>query len=264
MDVPIPIPLLAAVLGALFGSFLGVLATRVPAGEGVIRGRSRCDACGSTLSATELIPVISWLALRGRCRTCGARVSALWSVLELSTAGVFVLASRVASDAWTAGLLAPFLGILLALTLIDVRTLRLPDAVVGPSFAGAAAVIGLSELFGGDLRLTSSLLGAAAFAGALGAVYVVAGKVYGAEAMGFGDVKLAGLIGLVVGAIDLGSVAVAAGAAILLGGVVGLVALASGAGRRARVPFGPMLCAGAFIAVVAGPSILDAYLGLYR
>lgn len=258
-----PVGLLgAACFGLLFGSFSGVLVARVPAGEGVVRGRSRCDACARSLGAAELIPVVSWALSRGRCRSCGARVTFLWTAVEVATALAFGVAWSVSGDAWEAILLGPFMGILIALSVIDVKTYRLPDAIVFPASMVALAVIVIGDIGGQELRLVGGLIGAASFGGALSAIFWLAGRIYGEAAMGLGDVKLAFFIGLVIGSISLASVAVAAGAAILIGGLAGLLALALGAGRRAVLPFGPMLCAGAFIAVVYGRTLADAYLGL--
>lgn len=255
----------AAAFGLPFGSFVGVLVARVPAGEGVVAGRSRCDACGRTLGVADLVPVLSWIVLRGRCRTCGASVTPLWTVIEIVTAVLFGVAALAAPDAASAAITGPFLGILLALTVIDLRTLRLPDRIVFPTAAVVAVGIGVADLLGARPSLVGGAIGALAYGGGLFLVYEIAYRAYrGREAMGFGDVKLAGLIGLVVGAIDLGSVAVAAGATILLGGVVGIVALARGAGRATAIPYGPLLAAGALVALVAGPRLLDAYLALFN
>lgn len=255
--------ILAVVLGLFVGSFVGVLVARIPEGDGVVRGRSRCDVCASPLRPRHLVPVVSWLALRGRCAICGAQVTPLWIALELATGALFGLALVIAPDGWAFGLLAPFFAVLLALTAIDLRTFRLPDAIVFPSSSSALLLITASTSARGSLSLLSALLGSVAFAGPLLIVYVLVRRVYREDGMGLGDVKLAALIGLVVGAFDLASVAVAAGVAILLGGVVGLLALAMGAGRRARIPFGPMLCVGAVAATVAGPRLFQAYLGFF-
>lgn len=254
---------LAALLGLLFGSFGGTLVARVPAGEGVVRGRSRCDACRHELEPLDLIPVVSWLVRRGRCRHCGTRITAIWSALELASAAAFGIAVSVAPDPWSAAILAPFLGTLLVLAVIDIRTRRLPNLIVGWGGALAAGGVVVAEFLGGSPSLVSGLAGAAAYGGFLWTVYEVSRRAYGQEAMGFGDVKLAGLIGFVVGAVDLGSVAVAAAATVLLGGLVGVIALVRGMGRRAAIPYGPLLVAGAFVAVVAGPRLFSAYTSLY-
>lgn len=257
---------IAAAMGAglLVGSFVGVLVARVPSNEPVVAGRSRCDGCGAPLRPLELIPVVSWVVLRGRCSTCRASITPLWTILELLTGAAFVVALRIARDVAALAVIAPFLAVLIALTVIDLRTFRLPDAIVLPATAVAAIAIAVADLAGGSPSLLGGAVGAVAFGGALGLLYLSARRLYGAEAMGFGDVKLAVLLGLVLGAVDLRSVPVAGGMAVLLGGLVGVVALALGAGRRAEVPFGPMLCTGAFVALVWGSRIADAYLRLFR
>lgn len=255
---------LAFSAGAILGSFYGVLISRAPDFKGALRGRSACDHCGRTLSASDLVPLFSWIFSRGRCHQCHGRISWLWPAIELATGSLFVIALLVAPDWWGALLIGPFLGVLLALSIIDLRSLRLPDQIVLPSVATAAAYVGLADLAGGALHLATGLAGAAISGGVLWLVYETSRRIYGREAMGFGDVKLAAFVGLVVGAIHLSAVAVALAVAILLGGLVGLVALAMGAGRTTAVPFGPMLCVGAFAAVVVGRQLMDAYLGLYR
>lgn len=246
-------------LGLFFGSFFGVLVDRIPAGEDVVSGRSRCRSCGRVLTPFDLVPVVSWMVLRGRCRGCGARIGVRPLLIEIGTGLLFAVATLVAVDPWQSVLLAPFLGVLLALTAIDLEHRRLPNALVYPSVILAAAIVLAAQPFDGALSLSNAVLGAVAFGGGLLLVAILS-----RGGMGLGDVKLAGLIGAVVGAVDLPSVAVAAGVAILIGGLTAVVALLRGAERRSALPFGPMLAAGALAAVVAGPRIADAYLGLFR
>lgn len=255
-----PLPALvavAALFGSFWGSFAGVLVARVPTGGDAVRGRSRCDACGGVLGWRDLVPIVSWLALRGRCRHCGASVSSRWTWIEVATAASFALIAAVVADPWRLALLAPFAAILLALTLIDLEHRRLPNAIVYPSVIVAAIYILIARALGGGLDPAGAAVGLVLYGGTLLLIALVS-----RGGMGVGDVKLAGLIGLVVGAVDLPSVGVAAGAAFLFGGVAGIVALLRGADRRSALPFGPMLAAGALVAVLVGPSLADAYLGL--
>lgn len=249
----------AAIIGAVWGSFTGVLVARVPVGGDVVRGRSRCDSCGAALGIHDLVPVLSWAWLRGRCRRCSVAVSARWTTIELACAGLFALVATVVQDLWQIVLFAPFTGILVALTLIDLEHRRLPNAIVYPSAVVSAIYVLGASLFGAPLSPVDAATGALAFGGVLLLVAIAS-----RGGMGMGDVKFAALIGLVVGAVDLPSVGVAAGASILLGGVAGIVALLRGADRGAAIPFGPMLAAGAMVAILAGPAIADAYLGLWR
>lgn len=255
----VPIAAIAAVYGLLWGSFAGVLVDRVPRGDDAVGGRSRCDGCGAVLRVRDLVPVVSWIALRGRCSNCRVRISPRWTVIEIACGLAFALVSLAAQDLWQVGLLGPLSAILLALALIDLEHRRLPNAIVYPSVTVAAAVVILGGLSGGDLDLLDAVLGMVAFGGTLLLIAVLS-----RGGMGLGDVKLAGLIGFCLGAVDLRSVGVAAGAAILLGGMSAVVALLRGADRRSALPFGPMLAAGAFIAILLGPPLADAYLGLFR
>lgn len=248
----------AAIAGAAWGSFVGVLVDRVPLGRG-LGGRSRCDACERTLGARDLVPMVSWIVGRGRCRSCGARVTPLWTAIEVGCAALATSATIAFDEPWTAVLVGAFSGILLGLTVIDLRHRRLPNAIVLPTAVVCAALIVAAAIAGAPLDAVHAALGGVAFGGALLIVEVAS-----RGGMGMGDVKLAGLIGLVVGAVDLASVAVAAGAAILLGGLAAIVALVRGADRRSALPFGPMLAAGALIGLFLGRPIAAAYVGFLR
>jgi leader peptidase (prepilin peptidase)/N-methyltransferase len=244
--------------GLVFGSFLTVLIHRVPAGESVLRPRSRCPSCGTTLRAVDNIPVVSWLALRGRCHVCSARISAVYPVTELATGALFVGVALRYEDWWVTALLAPFTGILVALAVIDARTKKLPNRILYPSILVAAAYLTVARLAGGEVDLVDAAIGCLAYGGGLLVVALVAPR-----GMGMGDVKLVALVGLVLGAVALESVAVAAGLGILFGGVGAIAALLRGAGRKHALPFGPFLAAGAIAAVFVGPQIADLYVGLF-
>ena len=248
---------IALPLGLVFGSFLTVAIQRVPAGESLVKPRSRCPSCGTPLRNVDNIPVVSWVALRGRCHACGARISAVYPLTELSCGVLFVAVALVYEDAWQAVLLAPFSGLLVALSVIDIRHHRIPNVLVGPAVLVSAVFVLVADLAGGHLDALRGLLGFLAYGVGLLIVALIAPK-----GMGMGDVKLAGLIGLVLGSIGLGLVAVAAAAGILFGGVGAIVALLLGATRKTRVPYGPFMAAGALLAVFVGSSISDAYLSL--
>lgn len=248
---------IAAMFGAAWGSFVGVLVDRVPGRRG-IGGRSHCDACGRTLGAADLVPILSWGIARGRCRTCGARITPLWTLVEVGCALLAVLAV-LAFEPWTAVLVGASSGLLLGLTIIDVRHRRLPNAIVYGAATASAVYVVVAAAFGAPLEPFDAAVGAVAFGGGLLVVEIAS-----RGGMGMGDVKLASTIGLVVGAIDLPSVAVAAGSAILLGGVAAIVALARGAGRRSALPFGPMLAAGALVGMFLGRPLAAAYVGFLR
>jgi leader peptidase (prepilin peptidase) / N-methyltransferase len=249
---------LFAVLGLIVGSFLTVVVHRIPRGESVVRPRSRCPRCGAEIRAVDNIPVVSWLLLRGRCRRCGARVSVEYPLTEAATASLFSAASATHRDAFVAALIALFLAAMLAVALIDARWRIVPNRIVYPSLVLGLAGLVVGQLAGAPVDVLSGLIGLAAYAGPLLLIALVVPR-----GMGMGDVKLAALIGLVLGALGLSYVAVAAGVGIILGGVGALTALAvMGYGRREHIPFGPFLAGGAGVAALAGPAIAGAYLSL--
>ena len=246
---------IALPLGLAFGSFLTVAIHRVPAKESVVAPRSRCPACGTPIAGRDNVPVVSWLLLRGRCRSCGASISPVYPLIELATAGLFVAAALWFERVWVAAMIAPFLGLLLALAVIDIRHKIIPNRLVYPSLIAFPLVVAVGAVAGGGFDVVDAVIGFFAYGGAILIVAIVS-----PGGMGMGDVKLAALIGLVLGAVDLWSVAVAAGAGILFGGVAAIGALLAGKGRKAMLPFGPFLAAGATLAAFAGPELADAYL----
>jgi leader peptidase (prepilin peptidase)/N-methyltransferase len=249
--------LVAFPLGLAFGSFLTVAIHRVPAGESLVRPRSRCPRCGTQLRAVDNVPLLSWLLLRGRCHACGARISVVYPLTELACGALFVAAVLFFEDLWAAALAAPFLSLLFALSVIDLRHRKLPNRLVYPAVVLSAALVVVADLAGSELSAASAGLGFLAYGVGLLVVAFISPK-----GMGMGDVKLAGLVGLVLGSLGLAHVAVAAGLGILFGGVGAIVALLAGAGRKTPIPYGPYLAAGAAVALFASDPISDAYLRL--
>jgi leader peptidase (prepilin peptidase) / N-methyltransferase len=245
----------AVPLGLAFGSFLTVVTHRVPKGESLVAPRSRCPECGTRLRNADNIPVVSWLLLRGRCRSCGARISPMYPLTEIATAGLFAAAALTFDRVWVSVMIAPFLGLMVALAIIDLRHRIIPNRVVYPSLLAFAAYIVIVGLAGGGIDVIRAALGMLAYGGVLLLVAIVSPK-----GMGMGDVKLAALIGLVLGSVGLRYVTVAAGAGVLLGGVGAIVALIAGASRKNAIPFGPFLAAGALVATFLAPQISSVYL----
>jgi leader peptidase (prepilin peptidase)/N-methyltransferase len=246
------------VVGLVFGSFLTVVIHRIPAGESIVRPRSRCPACGAEIRARDNVPVVSWVLLRGRCRACGERISAEYPLVELATAALFAAAAALVDPIYAASLAAPFLGIMLAIAVIDARHRVVPNRIVYPSLALFAVAIVVGDLAGGGVDALDAGIGLALYGVPLLLVALAV-----PQGMGMGDVKLAALIGLVLGSFGLSYVGVAAGVGVIGGGIGALVALALlGAGRKDQIPFGPFLAGGAVVATLLAPGISDLYLSL--
>jgi leader peptidase (prepilin peptidase)/N-methyltransferase len=264
---------MAAVLlggfGALLGSFLNVVVYRVPRGLSVVAPPSSCPGCAARIAPWDNVPVLSWLLLHGRCRTCAMRIPIRYPLVEAGTGVAFaVVALRFLPDLAAApvatGLaLAAFLylaAITVALALIDLDVHRLPNVIVLPAYAVGAALLVPAALLAGD---PAGLLRSAAGAGILGGVYLAL-AVAVPRGMGGGDVKLAGALGLFLGWLGWPELAVGAIGGFLLGGLFGALLLLTGRARRGTaVPFGPWLLAGAWLGILAGTPLAEAYLRLF-
>lgn len=245
-----------AVLGLAVGSFLNVVVYRVPRRESIVSPRSRCPSCGTELAVRDNVPVLSWLALKGQCRTCGAPISVRYPVVELLTAGLFaVTAARFGADAALPAFLVVVAG-LVAISAVDLERRIVPNRVLYPTLFAAALLFVVAALVRGEWTDVRQ----AAVGGALGFGLLFAVHLISPGGMGFGDVRLAGLLGMTVGWLSVGHVVVALFLGFLLGAVVGVALMVTGRkGRKDLLPFGPFLAAGAYLALLFGTRILDWY-----
>ena len=271
----VPFLVLSGVLGLVIGSFLNVVAYRVPAMRSIVSPPSACPTCGTAIQARDNVPVLSWLLLRGKCRTCANPISKRYPLVELGT-GLFFAAVMVwcgmstgdVSTGSTGGMVAWLLGLVaflylaaisMVLALIDVDTHTLPNRIVLPSYVVGIVLLGAASLLAGD---AGALLRAGIGMAALWLAYLGMALAY-PGGMGFGDVKLAGVLGLYLGWLGWGPLAVGAFAAFLLGGVFSIWLLAARkAGRKSGIPFGPWMLAGAWVGIFFGESIATGYLAL--
>lgn len=247
----------SVVVGLAVGSFLNVVIWRVPRHESVISPPSHCPGCDTPIAPRDNVPVLSWLVLRGRCRHCGERISLRYPVVELLTAVLFGLIAWHVGPDWELPAFLYLAAIAVALALIDLDVHRLPNSIVLPSYVVVAALLVLPAAVDGrwDDYLRALLGGLVLFG-----VYFVLAFIYPAG-MGFGDVKLAGVLGAYLGWLGWGVLAVGGFLGFLLGGVMGGALMAvRRAGRKSKIPFGPFMLAGAVIAVFAGDGIAGLYL----
>lgn len=248
--------MIMALLGLCIGSFLNVVIWRVPQGMSLSRPPSHCPVCETPLRPWQNVPVLSWLALRGRCAHCATAISVRYPLVEAACAGLFV-AVALTRSAWELAPYATASAGMLALSIIDLDHFRLPDRVLGPTLALTVAGFGAGALLSETLGwapLLRALLGAAIASGFLGVIHLVQ-----PAGMGFGDVKLAALCGLILGWRGLGYVPVGLFAAFLLGAVVGVAVLAIGkGGRKTAIPFGPFLCVSALGVALVGDPLVEA------
>lgn len=279
------------VFGANVGSFLNVVAHRLPLGLSVVRPRSRCPSCLTPIRATDNVPILSWLFLRGRCRGCGGRIAARYALVEAFAAllamhvvvAVVLAPDRAAEPAaWAhAGVVFTVAAAMLAASLIDWDHRILPDEITIPGmWAGPAACAFVPEIVlgpsletpvwfpdaagigGWPVAIQAALvsgIGVAVGAGVVWAIGEAGSRVLGKEAMGFGDVKFLGMVGGFAGPTGA-LLALVVGA--LLGSVAGAVRLAVTGDRY--IPFGPFLAIGAHLSMLHGDAAIAWYVDQLR
>jgi len=241
---------LAAVSGLCLGSFLNVVAYRLPAGVSLLTPPSACPGCGVPIRPYDNVPVLSWLMLRGHCRSCESPISPRYPLTEALTGALFaaVVIARGSSPSVWLDLI--FVAALVAITRIDLEQRIIPNRILAPL---AVAAVVLTTIFEPH-QLPERLIAAAAAGGVLFLIVLAYPK-----GMGMGDAKLLAVMGLVLGR----SVAPALLVALITGTLVGVVVMAkrgAAQGRRTTIPFGPFLALGGLVGLFAGPALVNAYL----
>lgn len=241
--------LFMALLGLTVGSFLSVVAHRVPIGESIVAPRSHCPACKTQLLNRDNVPLLGYLLRRGRCRHCGARIPATYPLLEAGLAAAFVgCLLAFEGDAAEIALGCALAATLFVVTVTDLEDRIIPNAVLLPSAVVAVALVAVGDP---DALAEHGIAAAAAF----GALFLVALAYAGG--MGMGDVKLAGLMGLYLGRAVAPALLIGFAAGALYGLV--LIARHGAEARKQKVPFGPFLALGGLVALFAGDEIVDWY-----
>jgi leader peptidase (prepilin peptidase)/N-methyltransferase len=243
--------LIAFIGGLLIGSFVTVVAHRVPRRLSIVGPRSRCPACDAQIAAYDNVPVLSWALLRGRARCCGAPISPLYPLTELSVGALF---AAVVLVHWGEGaeiaIDLVFVTLLAAVTLTDLEQRVIPNRILLVGAVLCVAIAAPTDPSGMAERAIAAV--------AAGGLLLIVALAYPAG-MGLGDVKLAAVMGLFLGR----SVAPAIFVALLAGSIVGvaLIARHGARGRKMAIPFGPFLALGGVVGMLAGPGLIDLYLG---
>ena len=247
----------AGLLGLIFGSFATVVAYRVPRGESIVTGRSHCPSCGKQIAWFENIPLFGYLVLRGKCRHCGAPISPRYPLIEGACGVLFAALVWRFGVSFEVAIYAAFFWTLVVLTVIDLEYKLLPNKIVIPAFVvGWVALAAVAAVEGDLSRLIDAGVGAAVFGGFLFTVAFIA-----PAGMGFGDVKLAFVLGTFLGfAGGIGYTLVGMFLSFMLGGLSGIALLVRGGNRKTQVPFGPFLAAGTVLAIFIAEYVLDWYL----
>jgi leader peptidase (prepilin peptidase)/N-methyltransferase len=263
---------LLALFGLLFGSFANVVIWRFPRGESLSRPGSHCPSCNTLIDWFDNIPVLSWALLRGRCRSCGAAISARYPAVELLSAALWVLAGILFGLSLKTPAAVFFFYLLMILSFIDLDVRRLPNALVGLLFGvGVVGVLvaqftrfdAVPLLDGGHgiwaEPVVSAAVGAVCTAGVMLAIAAVYGRLRQAQGMGMGDIKLLAVMGVYLGPYAL----LALFAATVIGAGYGLVAMRTNRSSAASaVPFGPFLAIGSVLAAAFGPAVWGWYIAL--
>jgi leader peptidase (prepilin peptidase)/N-methyltransferase len=239
----------AGVLGALFGSFLNVVTFRLPRRESLVKPRSHCTDCGAPVRPYDNVPILSWLLLRGHCRDCSARISPRYPLVEAATALLCAGAVIAHSGAAAIALSVTLVLILVPAALIDLEHRIIPNRLTA---TGALLALGLGTALDPSGEPGRLIAGAAAGGFLLAAALAYPGG------MGMGDVKLAGVMGLFLGAAVAPALLIALLSGVLLGAAI-IARKGASAGRKTAVPFGPFLALGGIVAIFLGQPIVHLY-----
>ncbi len=245
-------------IGLCVGSFLNVVIYRVPRRESVIRPRSHCPSCDTPIADRDNVPVVSWLVLRGRCRSCRARISIRYPIVEVGTAALFVAAAVRLGATWQLPAFCVFFASLLAISMIDLDHFIIPNRVIYPTLAVTIPMLVVAAAADGTWsHLRNAAVGGVAGFAALFVIHFISPR-----GMGFGDVRLAGVIGMMLGWPGLRYLFLGLFLGFLLAAVIGLALIAARLRtRKDAVPFGPFMATGAVLAVLWGQAILNVYQG---
>ena len=240
--------------GLIFGSFATVVAHRVPRGEGFVTGRSHCPSCGAQIAAYDNVPVLSWVVLRGSCRSCGERIPARYPLTELAMAALFVATALILGTGDVGALVSGlvFCAMLVTVTVTDLEQRIIPNKILAAGAVAALAIAAISDPSSIPDRLIAAV--------AAGGVLFLIALAY-PRGLGMGDAKLVAVMGLFLGS----AVAPAVLIGFATGAVVGVAMIAreGSTARKKAVPFGPFLALGGLVGLWVGPQIVHWYVASF-
>ena len=244
--------------GLLIGSFLNVVAYRIPIGISVIKPPSACPACSHEIRQRDNLPVVGWLLLRGKCRDCSAPISVRYPIVELATGAVFAAVPALLDPLWVVPAYWWFASVTITLVLTDLDFKRIPNRILYPGTIVATALLAGGAALDGDLAdLGRGLLGGVLYFSLLLVIALVA-----RGGFGFGDVKLALLLGEFGAYRSWDALVVGVFAAFVIGGLLSIGLLAVRAvGRKDAIPFGPAMVLGCYVGIAVGEPVARWYLG---
>jgi leader peptidase (prepilin peptidase)/N-methyltransferase len=247
---------ISGVYGLVIGSFLNVVIWRVPRHDSIVKPPSHCPACDAKIANRDNIPVVSWLLLRGRCRSCAVAISVRYPFVELLTGVLFAAVGARFAHSWALPAYLVLAGALIALSAIDLEHYLLPNRILYPADGAVVLLLAAASAGGHDW----SAFARAAIAGAIAFAIFLTIHLVSPRGMGFGDVRLSFLLGFSLGWLGWGEVAGGLFSGFLYGAVVGVTLIAFKVkGRKQQIPFGPYLAAGAMTFVLFGEPIVDWY-----
>jgi leader peptidase (prepilin peptidase)/N-methyltransferase len=253
---------IAGLFGLVIGSFLNVVIWRVPRKESIVHPRSRCPTCDTQIAERDNVPVVSWVLLRGKCRTCGAGISVRYPLIEVLTGVLFAAIGARYADSWVLPAYLVLTAGLIALSAIDLEHYILPNRIVYPLGFATGGLLAFASLLEHDW----TAFGRACAGGVVAFVFFFIVHIISPRGMGFGDVRLSLVLGLNLAWLGWGELFAGLFLGFVYGALAGLavIAVVGPKGRKYQVPFGPFLAAGTMTILLIGDPILDWYRSIGR
>lgn len=248
------------IMGTVLGSFFNVCIYRIPNKESIVNPPSHCYNCNNKLKALDLVPILSWTLLRGKCRYCGQEISSRYALVELLTGILYVLVYKMYGLNIIALYYILLISLLLIITFIDIDHYIIPDGLI--IFGSVGAVI--FNILGQGISIKDSLLGSIICGGGMLVLIHLIELIIKKEAMGGGDIKLFGMVGLFLG-LKLGLLTILL--SVYIGAICGVCSVIYSKIKKKEIntiiPYGPFISLGALISVLYGSNIINLYMGLF-